>query len=34
MSEAGRILNISNSSVSWSIKYKKPIYGMHFEIKE
>lgn len=32
--EASRLLNISNSSVSWSIKYKKPIYGMHFEVKE
>lgn len=34
MSEAGRKLNISPSSVSWSIKHKKPIFGMHFEIKE
>ena len=34
MSEAGRELNISTSSVSWSIKHKKPIFGMHFEIKE
>ena len=33
-SEAGRELNISHTSVSWSIKNKKPIYGMHFEIKE
>lgn len=32
MSEAGRMLNIDHSSVSWSIKHKKPIYGMHFEI--
>ena len=32
MSEAGRLLNIDHSSVSWSIKHKKPIYGMHFEI--
>ncbi len=32
-SEAGRKLNISNTSVSWSIKHKKPIFGMHFEIK-
>jgi len=34
MSEAGRKLSISPSSVSWSIKHKKPIFGMHFEIKE
>lgn len=34
MSEASRELNISISSVSWSIKNKKPIFGMHFEIKE
>jgi hypothetical protein len=34
MSEASRKLNISISSVSWSIKYKKPIFLMHFEIKE
>ena len=32
MSEAGRVLNINHSSVSWSIKNKKPIDGMHFEI--
>lgn len=32
MSEAGRKLNISYSSVSWSIKHKKPIFRMHFEI--
>lgn len=32
MSEAGRILNIHFSSVSWSIKTGKPIYGMHFEL--
>lgn len=32
MSEAGRILNIDFSSVSWSVKHKKAIYGMHFEI--
>lgn len=32
MSEAGRKLNISISSVSWSIKNKKPIFGMHFEL--
>ena len=34
MSEASRKLGISISSVSWSIKHKKPIFGMHFEIKE
>lgn len=34
MSEASRLLGISISSVSWSIKHKKPIFGMHFEIKE
>lgn len=32
MSEAARELNIDISSVSWSVKYKKPIYGMNFEI--
>ena len=32
--EAQRNLNLSNGSVSWSIKHKKPIYGMHFEIKK
>jgi hypothetical protein len=34
MSEAARKLKINYSSVSWSIKHKKPIFGMHFEIKE
>jgi len=34
MSEAGRKLKISYSSVSWSIKNKRPIFGMHFEIAE
>lgn len=34
MSEASRMLNIHVSSVSWSIKHKKPIFGMHFEVKE
>lgn len=34
MSEAARELKINHSSVSWSIKHKKPIFGMHFEIKE
>ena len=32
MSEAGRELNMDSSSVSWSVRHKKPIYGMHFEI--
>lgn len=32
MSEAARDLKIDISSVSWSIKYKRPIYEMHFEI--
>ena len=31
--EAQRQLKLGNGSVSWSIKYKKPIFGMHFEIK-
>lgn len=34
MSQAAKELNISVSSVSWSVKHKKPIFGMHFEIKE
>jgi hypothetical protein len=33
-SEAGRLLKISHTSVHWSIKNKKPIFGMHFQIKE
>ena len=33
-SEAGRMLNIDNTSVSWSIKHQKPIFGMHFECKD
>jgi hypothetical protein len=32
MSEAARKLNIDTSSVSWSIKNNKPIFGMHFEL--
>ena len=32
MSEAARELKIDHTSVSWSIKNKKPIFGMHFEI--
>ena len=31
-SEAQRILNLGSGSVSWSIKNKRPIKGMHFEI--
>ena len=31
-SEAARKLNIDNTSVSWSIKTGRPIFGMHFEI--
>ena len=34
MSEASIKLNISISSVSWSIKNKRPIYGMHFQVKD
>lgn len=34
MSEAARELKISVSSVHWSVKHKKPIYKMHFQIKE
>lgn len=34
MSEAARELKINHTSVSWSVKHKKPIFGMHFEIKE
>jgi len=33
-SEAQRDLGLSGGSVSWSIKNKKPIFGMHFEIEE
>jgi hypothetical protein len=33
MSEASRKLGISISSVSWSVKHKKPIFGMHFQTK-
>ena len=32
-SEASRLLNISNTSVSWAIKHGRPIYGMHFQAK-
>lgn len=32
MSEAERYYGLGQSSVSWSIKHKKPIFGMHFEI--
>jgi hypothetical protein len=31
--EAQRHLKLGNGSISWSIKYKKPIFGMHFQIK-
>ena len=34
MSEAGRKLNMSISSVSWSVRHEKPIFGMNFKIKE
>lgn len=33
MSEASRMLKIATSSVSWSIRNNKPIFGMHFQIK-
>jgi hypothetical protein len=33
-SEASRKLNLGSGSVSWSIKHKRPIFGMHFEFKE
>ena len=33
-SEAQRLLGLGGGSVCWSIKNKKPIFGMHFEIKE
>ena len=32
MSEAQRYYKLGSGSVSWSVKNKKPIYGMHFEI--
>ncbi len=32
MSEAARVLKIDHTSVSWSVKHKKHIFGMHFEI--
>ncbi len=34
MSEAARELSIDTSSVSWAVKHKKPIFGMHFEVKD
>ena len=34
MSEAERFYKLGSGSVSWSIKHKKSIYKMHFEIKE
>ena len=33
MSEASRKLNIAISSVCWSVKHEKPIFGMNFKIK-
>jgi hypothetical protein len=32
MSEAERYYNLGQGSVSWAVKHKKPIFGMHFEI--
>ena len=32
MSEAERFNNLGAGSVSWSVKNRRPIYGMHFEI--
>lgn len=32
MSEASRILKIDRSSIGWSIRYKKPIFGVYWEI--
>lgn len=34
MSEAERKLNLGQGSVSWSVKHKKAIFGMHFETAE
>jgi len=31
MSEAERKKGLGTGSVSWSVKHKKPIYGMHYE---
>jgi hypothetical protein len=31
MSEAERFNNLGAGSVSWSVKNRRPIYGMHFE---
>jgi hypothetical protein len=33
-SEACRKLGLGKGSVSWSIKNKRPIYGMHFQVKD
>ena len=33
-SEAQRLLKLGGGSVSWSIKHKKPIFGMHFELRK
>ena len=34
MSEAEKKLKIGQGCVSWSIKHKKPIFNMHFEINQ
>lgn len=34
MSEAARILNIDRSSIGWSVRNKKSIFGMHWEINK
>jgi hypothetical protein len=34
MSEAERYFKLGGGSVSWSVKHKKPIFGMRFEIKD
>lgn len=34
MSEAERFYGLGKGSVSWSVKHKRPIYGMHFEIAQ
>ena len=33
MSQAEKHYKLGGGSVSWSVKHKKPIFGMHFEIK-
>lgn len=32
MSEAERYYSLGQGSVSWAVKHKKPIFGLHFEI--